>query len=140
MNSIVIITTVKIKIVTPVTVLQMVRLKINNEDYVNVLLNYGKLAKRTINEFDTSLPDKPHHTVHAINRIMCNWINFGLFEVKGNKVKLVCWWQCQATIRDAESELVISKTSIQKKLRKYIFHPYLTAQHKPKKFCEYRRI
>lgn len=124
----------------------MASLEFNNDDYVSMLLIHGEcgqFAKRTCREFARRFPEKSRPTVDTVNRLIYNLKNYGSFKCEGKKVKTVVddndneinvlgYFHVypQASVRDGERELGISKSSIHRILKKHKFHPYsYTLQH-----------
>lgn len=118
----------------------MARLGYSNEDYLNLLIIYGecdKVLTRTCDMFALRYPDKPKPSRDTLNRLIENCKNFGSFKPKqervkpitndeGNEITILAYFRVypNASLRDAEREIGLPKSSIANILHKHNFKPY----------------
>lgn len=118
----------------------MSRSGFTNQDYLNLLITYGKCDKiisRTCREYRILYPNRPAPTGDIIRRLLSNCLTFGQFEGKPNKLHPVTqnadieinvlaffFAHPHASVRQAERYSGMSKASIQRILKKHRWHPY----------------
>lgn len=133
-----------------------------NEDYLNLLICYGesnRIVNRTLRLFNEKYPTRNAPTRKVLVTLLKHCINSGTFCPKRNKEKPISdneeaeinvmgffYAHPQASIRDAERALRLSKTTIHKILKKHKFHPFkiqivhhLKPEDLPRRvtFCEF---
>lgn len=136
----------------------MSRLLFTNEDYLNLILIHGecgKVIQRTLRCFQQRYPDRPKPSKDTVQRIMKNLIDSGSFKKKvvnkarpvtqneDNQINVIAYFTAHpsASVKDAERDLGIKKSSILKILHNFKFHAFsLTRVHNVKETDYEKRI
>ena len=119
---------------------------ITNEDCLNLIIIYGECNRnisRTCRTFNERYPNSPRANRNMLRKLLENCLNNGSFKSKrekehsvikeDNEIMVLAYFNANSTasLREAERDLGLCKSSIHKILLKNKWHPfkYTQVQH-----------